>query len=51
MSMETMKSGGVAMNESILNSIKSLLPIDKDITDFDGDLIVLINSSLSRLVQ
>ena len=39
------------MNESILNSIKSLLPIDKDITDFDGDLIVLINSSLSRLLQ
>ena len=39
------------MNESILNSIKSLLPIDKDITDFDGDLIVLINSSLSRVLQ
>lgn len=39
------------MNESILDSIKSLLPIDKDITDFDGDLIVLINSSLSRLLQ
>lgn len=39
------------MNESILKTIKSMLNIEDDITDFDQDLIVLINSSLSTLYQ
>lgn len=39
------------MDESILKTIKSMLNIDEDITDFDQDLIVLINSSLSTLYQ
>ena len=39
------------MNESILKTIKSMLNIEDDITDFDQDLIVLINSSLSSLYQ
>lgn len=39
------------MDESILTTIKSMLNIDSDITDFDSELIVLINSSLSTLFQ
>lgn len=39
------------MDESILTTIKSMLNIDSNITDFDSDLIVLINSSLSTLFQ
>lgn len=39
------------MNESILKTIKSMLNIEDDITDFDQDLIVLINSSFSTLYQ
>lgn len=39
------------MQESILKTIKSLLQLEEDITDFDNDLIVLINSSLSKLYQ
>lgn len=39
------------MDESILNTIKSMIPVDLDITDFDQELIVLINSSLSTLYQ
>lgn len=39
------------MDESILKTIKSMLNIDSDITDFDQELIVLINASLSRLYQ
>lgn len=39
------------MNEGILKTIKSMLNIEDDITDFDQDLIVLINSSLSSLYQ
>lgn len=39
------------MNEGILKTIKSMLNIEDDITDFDQDLIVLINSSLSTLYQ
>lgn len=39
------------MDESILKTIKSMLNIDGDITDFDQELIVLINASLSTLYQ
>lgn len=39
------------MDESILTTIKNMLNIDSDITDFDSELIVLINSSLSTLFQ
>ena len=39
------------MDESILKTIKSMLNIEEDISDFDQDLIVLINASLSRLYQ
>lgn len=39
------------MDESILKTIKSMLNIEEDISDFDQDLIVLINSSLSTLYQ
>lgn len=39
------------MDNSILETIKSMLNIDKDITDFDQELIVLINASLSTLYQ
>lgn len=39
------------MDDSILVTIKNMLNIDADITDFDKDLIVLINSSLSTLHQ
>ena len=39
------------MDESILKTIKSMLNIDEDITDFDQELIVLINASLSTLYQ
>lgn len=39
------------MDESILKTIKSMLNVDSDITDFDQELIVLINASLSTLYQ
>lgn len=39
------------MDESILKTIKSMLNVDSDITDFDRELIVLINASLSTLYQ
>lgn len=39
------------MDESILKTIKSMLNVDSDITDFDQELIVLINASLSILYQ
>lgn len=39
------------MDESILTTIKNMLNIDSDITDFDSELIVLINSSFSTLFQ
>lgn len=39
------------MDDSILLTIKDMLNIDAGITDFDNDLIVLINSSLSTLHQ
>lgn len=39
------------MNESILNSIKNLLGIDKELTAFDEDIIFGINSALFTLYQ
>lgn len=40
------------MEESILNTIKTmLLGSGMDVTDFNTDLIVLINSALSNMVQ
>ena len=40
------------MESSILNTIKSmLLGSGMDVTDFDTDLIVLINSTLSNMMQ
>lgn len=37
--------------ESILDSIKKLLGIDHDFTDFDPDIIIYINSALMVLSQ
>ena len=52
MPLEAIKTKrGIGMDESILTTIKSMLNIDSNITDFDSDLIVLINSSLSTLFQ
>lgn len=40
------------MENSILNTIKSmLLGSGMDVTDFDTDLIVFINSTLSNMIQ
>ena len=39
------------MEESILISIKKLLGITKDDTDFDTDIIIHINSVLAVLSQ
>lgn len=39
------------MNNSILDDIKKLLGIHKDITDFDQDIIIHINSTFSILHQ
>ena len=39
------------MNESILVSIKKLLGLDSDNTDFDTDILMHINSVLSILQQ
>lgn len=39
------------MNESILTSIKKLLNIEEDCTDFDEEVIVHINSVISDLYQ
>ena len=40
------------MESSILNTIKSMLfGSGMDVTDFDTDLIVLINSTLSNMMQ
>lgn len=39
------------MNESILNNIKKLLGIAEDYTEFDTDIIILINSAISVLNQ
>lgn len=41
----------VGMSDSILTSIKKQLNIGEDITAFDSDIILLINSSLSTLTQ
>lgn len=39
------------MEESILDSVKKLLGIDKDVADFDTDLIIHINSVFTILYQ
>lgn len=39
------------MDDSILNSIKKLLGIEKDYTHFDTDIIIHINSAISTLSQ
>ena len=39
------------MNDSILTSIKKLLNIAEDDTSFDVDIIIGINSALSKLLQ
>jgi len=39
------------MNESILNSIKKMLGIDEDYTQFDQDIIIHINSVFGILHQ
>lgn len=39
------------MNESILTSIKKLLGITEECTDFDADIILLINSVFPTLLQ
>lgn len=39
------------MDESILTSIKKMLGLDEDYTDFDTDIIVNINTVLSILSQ
>ena len=46
------KRGVIIMGEqSILNTIKKMLGIDSDYTDFDTDIIVGINSSFAILSQ
>lgn len=45
------KGVGNRMDESILNSIKKLLGIVKEDTDFDTDIIIHINSILSVISQ
>lgn len=39
------------MNESILTSIKKLLGIDEDLTAFDADVMMNINSAINVLTQ
>ena len=39
------------MEESILNTIKKLIGLDAEYTDFDADIIIHINSALSVLRQ
>ena len=39
----------VEISESILNSIKKLIGLDKDYKQFDVDVVININSSLARL--
>lgn len=39
------------MNDSILDTIKKMLGIDPSYTQFDEDVIVLINSAFSNLAQ
>lgn len=39
------------MNESILTSIKKLLGITEEYTDFDTDIIIFINSVFPALLQ
>lgn len=39
------------MNDSILNSIKKMLMLPEDYDAFDPDIIILINTFLTRLYQ
>lgn len=39
------------MEESILTSIKALLGIGEDYTQFDTELVLLINGAISKLIQ
>lgn len=39
------------MNESILNTVKKLIGLDTEYTQFDADIIIHINSALSVLRQ
>ena len=43
--------GGNYMNESILNTLKKMLGITEEQTEFDGELIVHINSVINILHQ
>lgn len=37
--------------ETVLSSIKSMLNIELDDTDFDGELILFINAAIAELIQ
>lgn len=39
------------MEESILTSIKALLGIGSDYDEFDTEIVLLINSAISKLIQ
>lgn len=39
------------MNDSILDTIKKMLGVDPSYTQFDEDIVVLINSAFSNLAQ
>lgn len=41
----------VSEKDSILNSVKKMLGIESDVTDFDTDLIININSAIFVLTQ
>lgn len=49
-SIETVKESAV-LDNSILNTIKKLLGIPKDATEFDQDIIIGINSTFNILNQ
>lgn len=39
------------MEESILTSIKAMLGIDRDYTQFDTELVMFINAAINKLLQ
>lgn len=41
----------ISEKDSILNSVKKMLGIEPDVTDFNTDLIININSAILALIQ
>lgn len=48
---ETLKSYVGTYNYSILDTVKKIVGIPSDVTDFDKDIIVDVNSVLSILIR